>query len=245
MSKRSRLTIDELAHEVGVTSRNIRYYQTRGLLPAPTVKGRVGLYEDKHVERLRLIQELQAEGLNLQAIGFLLGGAGSVGSDELRQLKRALLDGWITEEPVTVKVKDLARQLGVDDLEGDVVARAIELRLVEPTDDPDAWRVLVPGVLAAGAELRAMGGVDIDRALDVLVTIREHAQAVAEAYVAVFDQAVLAPWDARGRPEGEWPAIREAVERIRPLAGEALLGVFNQVMAEVIAHRVEESMAGE
>ena len=56
-----RLTIDELAHATGVSSRNIRYYQTRGLLPPPAVEGRLGYYDRRHVERLRLIQELQAE----------------------------------------------------------------------------------------------------------------------------------------------------------------------------------------
>ncbi len=242
MAKRTRWTIDELAHESGVTSRNIRYYQTRGLLPPPNVKGRVGMYDEGHLERLKLIQELQSEGLNLQAIGWLLGGAGSVATDELRQLKRAVMDGWTAEEPVEVKLGDLLKQMGVKDVGDGVVERAQALDLIEPTGDDKTWRVLVPGVLAAGAELRAMGGIDIDRALDVLDTMREHAAAVADAYVAVFDEAVLAPWDARGRPEDEWPAIREAVERIRPLAGEALLGVFNQVMAQTIARRVEEAV---
>ncbi len=66
------LTIDELAQESGVSSRNIRYYQTRGLLPPPELSGRLGYYDRRHLERLALIQELQSEGLNLQAIGWLL-----------------------------------------------------------------------------------------------------------------------------------------------------------------------------
>ncbi|MBW3659920.1 MAG: MerR family transcriptional regulator [Actinobacteria bacterium] len=237
MARKERMTIDELAHEVGVSSRNIRYYQTRGLLPPPSVRGRTGYYGERHVERLRLIQELSSEGLNLQAIGWLLGGASGVEAEELRRLKRAVLDGWVTEPPIEVRRKDIIRGFGAEAVEDEVVQRAIALRLVEPTDDPDRWRVLLPGILTAGEELRTMGA-EIPQALDVLAVMRTHAQAVADAYVQLFDEAVLAPWDARGRPEGEWHEIREAVERIRPIAGEALLAVFHQVMADAVAERI-------
>jgi DNA-binding transcriptional MerR regulator len=238
VAERRRITIDELAHELGVSSRNIRYYQTRGLLPAPTVEGRTGYYDDRHVERLRLIQELSAEGINLQAIGWLLGGASGVDSEELRRLKRAVLDGWVTEEPTELAAGDLARGLGAPaDPDDPLIARAIALELVEPTDDPDVWRVRLPAIIGAGTELRAMGA-EVPRALDVLETMRTHAQAIADAYVELFDEAVLAPWDARGRPADEWAAVRTAVERVRPIAGEALLAVFNQVMSQAVAERV-------
>ena len=36
------LTIDQLAHATGVTTRNIRAHQARGLLPPPAVRGRAG-----------------------------------------------------------------------------------------------------------------------------------------------------------------------------------------------------------
>lgn len=241
MARRERFTIDELSHHTEVSSRNIRYYQTRGLLPAPTVKGRTGYYDQRHVERLELIQELQNEGLNLQAISWLLGGAGAVASDQLRALKRSVLDSWITDEPVEVDEKSLRRQTDVDDERfQSLVERALELGLLEERDD-DGYLVLLPGVLAAGAELAGMG-VTFERALDVLEEMRTHARAVADAYVRIFDEAVVAPWDARGRPEKEFQAITESVDRLRPLAGEALLGVFRQVISEVIATRLAETV---
>ncbi len=48
-------TIDELAYAAGVTSRSIRLYQDRGLLRGPRLRGRVGLYGEGHLARLRLI----------------------------------------------------------------------------------------------------------------------------------------------------------------------------------------------
>jgi hypothetical protein len=71
--------------------------------------------------------------------------------------------------------------------------------------------------------------------------MRSSATRVAEEFVAVFDEAVLEPWDTRGRPDEEWPDIREAVERMRPLAGEAVIAVFGQVMAEAVANKVQDS----
>lgn len=237
-AKGKRLTIDELARATGVSSRNIRYYQTRGLLPPPEVSGRLGYYDRRHVDRLALIQELQSEGLNLQAIGWLLGGGASVDTAELRKLKRALLDQWVVEEPIELPIDEVARGYGETDPEGIEAGRAIELGLFETTDDPARIRVLMPSVLRAGHELTELG-VPVDRQLAVLERMREHALAVAQVYVAMFDDAVLAEWDARGRPAEEWQQVREALERVRPLAGDALLAVFQREMAQVVADLVE------
>ena len=61
MGRGDSMTIDDLAATTGVSSRSIRYYQTRGLLPPPRVKGRQGFYGQKHVDRLNLITELAEE----------------------------------------------------------------------------------------------------------------------------------------------------------------------------------------
>ena len=49
------MTVTELADAVGMTPRNIRAYQSRGLLFPPTISGRVALYSGAHVARLELI----------------------------------------------------------------------------------------------------------------------------------------------------------------------------------------------
>ena len=55
--------------------RNIRNHHTRGLLPPPEVRARVGYYNAEHVARLKLILDLQADGFNLAAIERLLSGS--------------------------------------------------------------------------------------------------------------------------------------------------------------------------
>lgn len=66
------MTITELAQQVGMTPRNIRAYQSRGLLYPPQIKGRVAYYSGLHAARLQLIASLQREGFTLAAIKRLV-----------------------------------------------------------------------------------------------------------------------------------------------------------------------------
>ena len=66
------MTVTELADTVGMTPRNIRAYQSRGLLFPPSISGRVALYSGAHVARLELIASLQREGFTLAAIKRLI-----------------------------------------------------------------------------------------------------------------------------------------------------------------------------
>ena len=68
MSQRSGWPIDEMARVAGVTARNLRAYQSLGLLAAPRLAGRVGLYDAEHLDRVRAIQRLQARGFSLAGI---------------------------------------------------------------------------------------------------------------------------------------------------------------------------------
>src|SRR5712691_2854644 len=100
------MTIDELAHRTGMTVRNIRAHQSRGLVPPPEVRGRTGYYGDEHRARIELIKELQADGFNLEAIRRLLEGAGG-SSSEVLNFSRALRAPFEDEEPEILDVGDM------------------------------------------------------------------------------------------------------------------------------------------
>src|SRR5437660_9543747 len=68
----NQLTIEQLAAETGMSVRNIRSHQARGLLAPPEVRSRVGYYGPEHVAQLHLIRSLQEEGFNLNGIKRLL-----------------------------------------------------------------------------------------------------------------------------------------------------------------------------
>src|SRR3954468_14137326 len=95
------LTIDELARRTGMTVRNLRAHQSRGLLPAPEVRGRTGYYGPEHVARVELIRELQGEGFNLEAIRRLVEGA-SGSSGEVLRFARAVREPFEDEQPEIV-----------------------------------------------------------------------------------------------------------------------------------------------
>jgi DNA-binding transcriptional MerR regulator len=66
------LTVDQLARLAGTTTRNVRAFQTAGLLRRPRLRGRTGLYGADHLDRLRAILRLQGAGFSLAAIGVLV-----------------------------------------------------------------------------------------------------------------------------------------------------------------------------
>src|SRR3712207_6595270 len=107
------LTIDELAARVGMTVRNVRAHQSRGLLPPPEVRGRTGFYGADHVARLELIKELQADGFNLNAIQRLIEASGGETSEVLR-FTRTVRASFEEEEPEVVEVAELAARFGDD-----------------------------------------------------------------------------------------------------------------------------------
>src|SRR3954470_21374408 len=110
----NQLTIEGLAREVGLSVRNLRSHQARGLLPPPEVRGRVGYYGAEHVERIRLIQELQGEGMKLDGIKRLLDASEGTGAGLLR-VKQAADAFGEAEGTEVVSVAELGERFGVDE----------------------------------------------------------------------------------------------------------------------------------
>jgi hypothetical protein len=63
---------------------------------------------------------------------------------------------------------------------------------------------------------------------------RAPADAIAEACVELFLAHVWRPVDAEGRPPERWPEVRETLERLRPLAGDAVTAVFGLAMSDAV-----------
>jgi DNA-binding transcriptional MerR regulator len=103
------LTIDQLTATTGVPSRTIRLYQTKGVLPGPDRRGRVAYYGPAHVDRLRLIGELQDRGLQLSAMRDLLKhGDGDVSIRQWLGLGQQLTQPWSEDRPRTYTSEEVA-----------------------------------------------------------------------------------------------------------------------------------------
>jgi hypothetical protein len=70
----------------------------------------------------------------------------------------------------------------------------------------------------------------LNAAFGVFEELERHCDAVARAFVELFVGEVWRPFLQDDMPAERWPAIDEAIERLRPLASDALLSIFRRRM---------------
>src|SRR6201994_4305068 len=107
--------IEELARLAGTTTRNIRVYRDRGLLHAPLRVGRIALFNDTHLTRLRLITSMLDRGYNIAHVHEMLS-AWEQGKNlgDMLGLESAIAGSWATERPERMTLAD-AKALIDDD----------------------------------------------------------------------------------------------------------------------------------
>ena len=237
--KGERLTIEELAARTGMTVRNIRAHQSRGLLPAPEIRGRTGYYGTEHVTRLELINEMQADGFNLQAIKRLVDVSDGSG-EEVLGFKRALMAPFEQESPEFIEQAELNERWGMTGPK--LLAKARRLGLIRPLGE-GRFEVPSPTLYRAGEELLALG-VEPRVVLEVAEQVVRRAEAISKSFVELFLEAVWKPFVEAGRPEEEWPQVREALERLRPLASEAVLATFQRAMTQGVERAFGRELEG-
>ena len=214
-----------------MTVRNIRAHQSRGLLAPPVVRGRTGYYGPEHEARIALIRELQADGFKLDAIARLLDSAGG-STEEVLRFTRAVKAPFEDEQPQIVSAAELAERWRAGEAAPPLLRKAERLGMLRALGD-GSYEELSPTLGRASAELAALG-IPAEAALEVAGEIRKHAAAVARAFVELFVEQVWKPFEDDGRPEHDLPEVREALERLRPLASDALLAMFQLVMTEAV-----------
>lgn len=224
-----------------MTVRNIRSHRARGLLPAPEVRDRVGYYGSEHLARLRMIQELQADGFNLKGIERLLNQ--NVGAAEQFLSFRRALDEFDDEQPRTFTREDLAERFGTD-IDG-ALKRAVDAGALVPVDD-DRFEAPFPSLLDA-AEGVVATGVPLDHALAVIDKVRSRCKSVSHEFVKLFLEDIWKPFEADGYPEERWPDVRRALDQLRPLSLQALVAVYRMTMSDEVEKALGkqlERMAG-
>jgi DNA-binding transcriptional MerR regulator len=233
------LTIDELAQRTGMTVRNVRAHQSRGLLPPPAIRGRTGYYGSEHVARLELIKDLQAEGFNLESIRRILERAPGRSAAGILEFTRAVAAPFTEEQPEVVDGSELVERWG-EQLTPEFVQRAEKLGLVRALGD-GRYEVTSPRLQRASEEISGLG-VPLETALDVIAVVKRHAAAVSRQYVRLFLEHVWAPFEEAGEPEERWGEMRETLDRLRPLATESLVSIFQIVMTREVERTLEREL---
>jgi len=229
-------TIDELARASESTTRNIRAYQERGILPPPTLKGRKGFYSNAHYSRLRLIADLLDRGYTLSTIGDLLEAL-EQGIDlrNFMGIESALTSPWTDEEPVVIAIGELMAMFD-DKISPEAIGKALALDLVKLENDGSSVRVRSMRTLKAGAELVATG-IPFEELLDIIRMLRGNVERVAGELVKLVSEHVLSPYEEDTMPPKEdLPKLADLIWRLRPLAEMAVHAELARAMENAANH---------
>jgi len=214
-------TIEQLAAEVGMSVRNIRNHHSRGLLAPPEVRSRVGYYNADHVARLRLIQDLQADGFNLAAIERLLSGSDNL-AGRLIGLRAAVTAPFDPESPEVVTADELQERFGTASPKD--IERVRRLRVLVPLGE-DRFEVTSPALLDAAEQVMQLG-IPLHTTLELIERVSRDCDSVARSFVKLFLREIWEPFERDGQPPERWDELIGAVDSLRPLASEALLAMF-------------------
>ncbi len=221
-------SVDELARVTGATVRNIRAYQDRGLLSPPVKRGRVAVYDDTHVSRLKLVNHLLARGYTLSNIQDLIQAI-EEGHDlrSILGLESAIGSRWSHERPQTYSLPALAKLFGGPS--PGRLAQALQLGLIERNGT--TFVAPSPAAVNAGAAL-VKEGVPSDDLLEAVRISRPHLEAVAKALVDLVVRR-LDRYDADALPPpADVPALVDAIWRLRPLAMVLVESEMNRALEE-------------
>ncbi len=189
--------IDDLARRVGTTARNIRAYQQRGLLHPPRLLGRVGVYSETHVRRLRRILSLLSRGYDAPQIQELLD-AWDRGLDieYVLDLEEVITEPWSVEDPVPLPADDLAHRVGDER----TIERLEALGWLERTSDGAVFQSR--RLLESFEEAHDLGW-SREELVGLYESLTREFDAVADDFVSTAAQRLIADRGPTWVPEGE------------------------------------------
>lgn len=208
-------TIDELARAADTTVRNVRAYQDRGLMDPPERRGRVGIYTQAHLGRLKLISHLLGRGYTLANVQELLRAL--VDGQELRAilgLEKAINSPWSTEKPQHYSYLSLVRMFGTA-ISVEALNKAVALGLLEA--DGLGYNCKSPRLLEAGAAF-AKAGFPLGDVLQVIDMARPLLQQVSDKLIGLAVGELDRYGDGNLPPAEDMPRLVETIWHIRPLA---------------------------
>ena len=226
--------IEQLARAAGVPVDTVRFYQGKGLIPAPRRDGRVTWYADQHLDRLRRIRELQQRGFSLTVIRRFLDG-------ELEASDESLVAA-ITHPaaPESLSLDELAERSGVPVPLLRSLEQAGLLVAVEEGDEP-RYPAADLESLSAGLKLLE-AGVPLS---DLMALGLEHAKSVeatARQAVELFDRHVRERIQAAGgSQEDAERRLVQLFEELLEASGTLVRAHFERTLLRAAREHVERS----
>lgn len=205
--------IDDLAHAAGTTTRNVRAYRERGLLPPPEKRGRIGIYDDKHLARLRLIDILLQRGFTTAHIGdFISGWENGKDLAEVLGLQNAVTEHWSTDETVEIPLSLVDEYLGGTDQ----LVRLEELGLARVEGE---ICVFTDPELLQGFSSLTEFGFTVGQLIDVHERIHAAVDGIAKDMISTAKKHIVDEHGEGWLPgENEVGATADMLNRMRSLA---------------------------
>jgi DNA-binding transcriptional MerR regulator len=175
--------VEQLAAAAQIPVDTLRFYQARGLLPAPRREGRIAVYEDLHLERLTRIRTLQQQGFSLSQIQRVLEQPAG-GSEE--PLLTALLEESVGER--TLSREAFAAESGMPEV---MILAAERAGLFEPVvvDGEPHFVEADLGMARAGLTLLE-AGIPLQELLELSTRHAQNVQAACDAAIELFDASI-------------------------------------------------------
>ncbi len=241
-------TVEALSERTGVSVRNVRAYQTAGLMPPPRLQGRTALYNAEHLGKLELIRDLRKQGFKLDTIKDMLTGTPDGAWSEYSLVSHLFSTTFFTvEKPLRKALSEMAShwaqpatQQQKDRLSENGLYRRV---------GPDEVEMLSPALERIGIQLAELD-VPLNTVLDLQDELIRHSRSIARAYVEqlfiAMVRTVTENHVQRGGPaaSGETNAasggfdlrlaevIKGLFERLRPLAIGSVSAAFPVVLQQ-------------
>lgn len=214
-------TVDDLAHLSHTTVRNIRAYQDRGVLPPPEKRGRLGVYNHKHLARMRLINSLLDRGFTINNINELVN-AWENGRDlnDVLGLEAAITSPFSDEVPQRYTKAQLLKLFGLKAMSPEFIKKASAVGLIER--DGTALIVNSPKLIEAAAEMTKIG-IELVDLIEILRLMRGNVQRVADALVGLVVSQLDNFEDGKLPADEDLRQLSELIWHLRPLARIAIL----------------------
>lgn len=227
--------VEEIARAAGVGVDTVRFYQTRGLLPAPERRGRVAVYSDGHLDLLRRIRELNRQGLTLAAVGRVLQGP-----PEIAGVRESLLGALSQAEGDRLYSRaELGSATGIPEY---LLSSIEEAQLLQPLESSSGPRYTEADRCSLEAARRLLeSGLPLQELLMLARDHAAHTERIADSAVELFDRYVR-----RADREPDVDADRPSVEEVT-LAFRELLPAVTTLVAlhfqRTLIHRARARLA--
>lgn len=231
------LTIDQLAQRVAMTARNIREWQTLGLVPPPEKRGRIGIYSDNHVAIINHVKNLKSQGFPLDVIRRVIDSGGG-SEDSVRKMVTEALSPFATGDPVILPRAELVQRLGAGadtaladaGLLSDIDTQTVSVRDAETLD---------------AIQLLVTAGMSLPRISETLREVDRLQHQIAQLLLGAYVADVWQPFTESGYTSTDWETIADNASRAKQLtvtlASRLLARALDDTVDPILLQQADEA----